>query len=93
LRSWRDVTFAAASGLAIELGVFALGFLTGQSLPSAQPVWVQVAQMPGKEITDRLLDPSVIASTLGALVQAILFSAVALSIIYIYRLIQRRNLS
>jgi len=90
LRTWRDIMLAGAIGLTAEAVIWLLDFEARRNLFGDVPVWVQIAEMPGAQVADKLFSQwgLALALTFGILFQAALFSAVALSIIYICRLIR-----
>ena len=91
LRSWRDVIIAASIGLTTEAVIWMLDFGAGLKLSGDVSDWIQIAQMPAAQIIVRLFSHGELAQALafGILFQAALFSAIALSLIYICRLIRR----
>ncbi len=69
-------------------GDLGAGFRSRTELEFGVPAWLQVAQMPGGRIAERIFSGLIPGLLCGILFQAGLFSAIALSIIYVTRLIR-----
>lgn len=79
---------AAVIGLVTEAVIWFLRIEAGQKLDYDIPAWLQIAQMPGGQIAERLFSGLIPGLLCAILFQSGLFSAIALSIIYITRLIR-----
>jgi hypothetical protein len=87
-RTFRDLVIAALVGLGAEVALFLLNFEAAGDLNGDHP-WLQILQKPGGEIALRLLRHcgEVPAIVCAVLIQTAIFAALALSIIYVYRLL------
>src|SRR5260370_39537830 len=87
-----DLTIAVAVGVVTEAILAFRGFELGSDLVVRHP-WLQVSQMPRALMSELLFSHSGLfqAMIYALLIQAVLFSLVALGVIYAYRLIRGKT--
>jgi hypothetical protein len=90
MRTFRDLVIAALVGLAAELALAVLSFSAEGDIAGNHP-WLQISQKPGAEIAERLFrhlaHGLVPAVACAILIQTIIFAALALAVMYAYRLL------
>jgi hypothetical protein len=87
----RDVKIAALIGGAVEALLACCAFEMGGDLVGRHP-WLEISQMPGAQIAERLFRWVGLAQalTFAVLFQGIVFAIIVLGILYGYRLLQAR---
>src|ERR1700684_4159970 len=64
LRTWRDIMLAGAIGLTAEAVIWLLDFDARRNLFGDVPVWVQIAELPGAQVADKLFSQGGLALAL-----------------------------
>ncbi len=86
-----DLTIAATAGTVTEAILAVRAFELGSELMGRHP-WLEISQMPGAQISERLFHQSGIVQALifALFVQGVIFTVIILGVIYAYRLIRAK---